>query len=249
MRPLLAEVVVELALQGPILTKSSEPRPWGIDAVCARDAWDRLYLPGPLVKGKLREAYDEVDGEPFQRSRDDDLKRAQHHDQRDRQVETEVTVSDGTDADSGQPPQERYPALFYDFIAGDHWPGPGERTIARTAIDFSSGAARKVALRVIDCPVAAGEVIRFRGQIRFYAGSEAEVHSIRDSLLRTLAWIPGFGGEQSTGFGRLKSIDLVQTRHIDCRAEENPPISGLWKTADEHQVSQVIIDWQPLDPL
>jgi len=45
-----------LTLQGPILTQSSTPGAHGLDAVAARNAQGSFYLPGSLIKGRIREA-------------------------------------------------------------------------------------------------------------------------------------------------------------------------------------------------
>ncbi|NOY54353.1 MAG: hypothetical protein GXP58_12190 [Deltaproteobacteria bacterium] len=51
-----AEMKITLQLIGPVLTHSTAAGPYGIDSPMAKDRQDRYYLPGTLVKGRLREA-------------------------------------------------------------------------------------------------------------------------------------------------------------------------------------------------
>src|ERR1022692_2029542 len=55
-------LTVKLVLEGPISTSATNPGALGVDAPFARKWDDKLYFPGTLVKGKLRQAWTELAG-------------------------------------------------------------------------------------------------------------------------------------------------------------------------------------------
>jgi hypothetical protein len=235
------EFIVELELGGPFLTGSSEAGPWGVDAVCARDALGRLYIAGSLARGKFREALDAIgthdrpDGTGTLNRRCDDMDTS---DKRDEQRRKPIS-------DSGEPiePPPRFPYLFFDFIAGEGFPGPGRQTITRVAMDDETGAARLGALRVIDCPALPGSRIVFRGAVRCVAkDSDSHIQLIIKTLARGLGWVTGFGAEQTTGMGRLQQARVVGYHDLyDWGAKLIQP-SWLRRGATRESDT---IDWSP----
>ena len=53
---------VHLKLVGPVLTQSTNAGEFGVDAVMARDSQGKPYLPYSLIRGKLRQALEELEG-------------------------------------------------------------------------------------------------------------------------------------------------------------------------------------------
>ena len=205
--PIGFQATLDLIVRGPVITKSSAIGPWGCDMVFSRDPAGRLLFSGDHVQGKLREIFDRIKAEAFRdeqeklRSRNDEL------------IATGATTEDWEESRSRQlsAAAKRYPAVFSDFIALAGAPGPGEHTITRVKIDDDSGAAAEGALRVIDCPVAPGEQILFRGDVRFFAACETTAWRQLDTVLSALRSIASLGADQSVGMGSLIGVGLVRT--------------------------------------
>ena len=240
-KPILVEMTVDLTLRGPVLTKSAVAGPWGIDIVCARDGRGRLFLPGPLVKGKVREAFDEsyTGADPFTDSQGC---------RRSRSADMLADTSSGS-APVREPP-ERYPAVFYDFIAAGPWPGPGTQTITRVRINEATGSADSGGLWVIDCPVLPGQEVTFRGAIRFGAPSRDDISPIVEAISDRMEWVHGYGADQATGSGKTVSArirrfwirDLRESARVDSYSPER------FATAAAAAPRLAIVDWELLDP-
>lgn len=215
---------VTLVLRGPILTQSSVSGPWGVDAVCARNADGQLYLPGSLVRGKVRESFEQLGLDPFQRSRSldmgDYLAQGEANDARADALRDRSRRQLELDR-----PRRVYDMTFSDFVAEGDWPEAGIHSLTRVTMDPSTRAAKKGGLRTLDCPVLPGQPIRFTGSVYYLSrGTETGVES---ALQRALGWITSFGSDQSVGYGRLISTELesadVALDFVD---------SGDFKTAD-----------------
>ena len=198
------ELVVELAVRGPILVHSSEIGPWGVDAVALRDSDGRLVIPGDAVQGKVREAYDEIGGDPF----GDEWSRRQSM-----AMLRQYELAEGRTAEAAEQYETykqqnlnakvlRYPMVFSDFTSVDTWPTAGVQTISQTAIDSDTGSAKGGSLRVFDCPVQAGQIARFTGTVHFFSEDETTAATTMDRLVQTLNWVLAFGSQRSVGFGR-----------------------------------------------
>ena len=198
------ELTIELDLRGPILVTSSEVGPWGVDAVAMRDPAGRLVVPGDSVQGLVREAFEDLGGDLFApdrpRSRDiaDSTKLpAAHGDVFQQAKAREAAYRKNLEAET-----KRYGLFFSDFVAAAHCPPPGAATLSQTRVDPATGAAEEGSLRVLDCPVAPGQVITFAGVVRFFAPNETAADEMTDKILQAFCWIPSFGGQKSVGFGR-----------------------------------------------
>ena len=55
-----ADINICLEIEGPLLTKSTAPGEYGLDAVVARDIDGVPYIPGTLLTGKVREALEQL---------------------------------------------------------------------------------------------------------------------------------------------------------------------------------------------
>ena len=153
------------------------------------DARGRLYLAGSLVKGKVREGFDAGAADPFTDSGGRSRSRA-------------ADMSPGPIRWGRRhkgPPPERYPAVFYDFIADGPWPRPGARTITHAASAAATGSAEPGGLWIIDCPVSAPDEIAFRGEVRFAAATFKEANDRHKDILGRMDRVHGYGAHQSTG--------------------------------------------------
>jgi len=194
---LQVSLTVVLKLRGPILTQSSSVAGYGVDAPFARSPDGRCYLPGSLVKGRLREAWNEL------------------HEAAPCLFGPRFTEWLGEESGSrrvGTKPYEpvRGRLHFSDFI--DTSGSTARRTQFRIRIDEERGSVAKGAYLVIEAPYAAGQEASFRGEIRYVAKSGAESDQIRKSVEAGLRWIPSLGAERTIGFGRLLEVSLEEKR-------------------------------------
>jgi len=175
---------VTLTLVGPILTGSSTPGSLGIDNPIARNSRDEVILPFSLVKGRVRQSWDELS-----------------------QKDIEIWFGGSGDAGGGIPLRGRF--RFSDFVAF-----AGDRTGVRhrIRIDRATGAADDGALQFIESPFASGETVEFRGEVRWFQdGAEDDSARLLENAFR---WTTGFGAERTAGFGRMADVQLgtpVQT--------------------------------------
>ncbi len=183
MKKTLREYDLALTLRGPVLTKSSNPATFGLDAVVARDfLTDAPMLPGTLVEGRVREALDQLG---FAGRLDDLFGRE-------------------TDANSSNEPAGGR------LLIGDLVAAPGSRAgkpITRVALDHALGSARGEMLRVLESPYAPGETVEFKGKAHVFA-DDAEAAEIRKLLHMGLCWPVQFGACRTTGFGRTESASV-----------------------------------------
>ncbi len=181
-----ASLVVQLHVRGPVLTRDSEPGLPGVDAPAARDdTGERFILPATHVKGRLLDAW---------RDFGDALSTGEHS------IEPAVWLPD----------RERDPAEtgrgrveFDDFVLE----GAAAHGIRhRIAIDEATGAVRKGALFVAECPVPSGSIGVFTGRVTFEARDEDEARRVARWVELGLRWTTSLGSQRSVGFGRVADV-------------------------------------------
>lgn len=178
----LYHLQITLSLKGPVLTKSTNPASFGLDAVVARDLrTGRPMLPGTLIEGRVREALHQV-GEA---SRLDELfgKRT-------------------FDNSSNEPARGRL--MVDDLLTTTE--GSLNRTISRTALDSVLGSAKGEALRVMEAPFRPGQPVDFKGIARVFCANLQEAEEIARLFRLGLAWQVQFGAQRTTGFGRSETV-------------------------------------------
>ena len=169
-----------LTLRGPLLTKSTAPGAYGLDALMARDGQDRPYLPGTLIKGRLRQAWEEL-GLATERMGPDRIV--------------------GREESSLSNTPQRGTIHFCDLTCP---PAKGGVTY-RVAIDAVTGAAKDQALLMAETPFASGELVDFTGEVDATA-SDAE--ALERDLLFGLHWMTHVGSNRGCGFGRITHVTL-----------------------------------------
>jgi hypothetical protein len=97
---------------------------------------------------------------------------------------------------------------------------PGTRV--RIKIKEETGAAEDGALLFIEAPFLSGEEITYTGRIRFLAQDEAQLALMRAETEKALRWIATIGAEQTVGYGRV-----VTGQIIPLTQEERPGVEGL----------------------
>jgi len=187
---------ITLALKGPVLTKSTNPASFGLDAVVARDFHtNRPMLPGTLIEGRVREALYQI-GET---SRLDEL-----------------FGQETFDDSSNEPVRGR---LMVDDLLSTTDGSPNQST-SRTALDSVMGSAKGEALRVIETPFRPGEPVEFTGLARVFCTDDREAEEIARLLRLGLAWQVQFGAQRTTGFGRSETVAVKPVRAPDRQLPE-----------------------------
>ncbi len=215
-----------VTVRGPFLTQTAAIGMWGVDQVAARDHDGDLYLPGTLLQGNLREAFEELYGrDPLGFAR------------------------------SGPVPDEVYPIHVGDFTIEPRsaeprtWPAVGERVITRTAIDRDSGRAEDRSLRVIDCPIAPGETACFMGQTRFFAPDRQSLDDTTQMISTGLRWVERLGAEKGVGFGVVLAVEEVDQEIVDWSADTPDPARSPAAQQGDATTEVLAVEISVSDPL
>ena len=212
---------VTLTLLGPILTKSTTAGLAGIGAAMAQSD-GRYYLPYSLVRGRLRQALEDLDIDSV----------------------TEL-LGPGPQAtvphDSVEP--KRGLLRFSDFRHAS--PSVTERLSYRVSIDPERGAAARRELLVIDSPFGPGEEVAFSGSISFFADEDSARKTERDVLLG-LRFMTSLGSGRTVGFGRLKNVTVKREQSLMLQSTggssiELPPTDCLTLTLSDFSESFCVV--------
>ena len=188
---------VVLKIQGPFLSKSSSVGGYGVDAVALRDALGRTVLPATQVRGRLRDALNELavaDGSLPDRiaqwfgpevNREDDM--------------------------PGSGPRPRG-LVVSDFLGPVPAATGRPPSLTRIQIDRQTGAVKRGAMLMIEPAASPGDALELSGTVEFCEATRQELLDAVDRVYRGLLWIPAFGTFRSVGFGRLTGVRIAGAR-------------------------------------
>jgi len=195
---------VTLGLKGPVLTKSSGPGGYGLDSPFARDSQDRFYIPGTLVKGRMRHAFAELrEAVEYEPNADMLMPKAENW------FGPPNERGDGNRKNpDGSFERHNTRIFFSDFVLDGACESQWRRRIAN---DDNRHAADEQMMQVLESPIAAGKTADFIGTITFDADTETR-DFVRYRIVKALRWAGCFGANTSVGFGRLSDlrVDLVE---------------------------------------
>lgn len=205
-------LTVRLALIGPVLTHATAIGAVGIDSPMARDSAERYYLPFSLVRGRLRQSWEELQEATagvFAPSVDDLL---------------------GLRSDQANPPGTGYEPQrarlhFTDFLYDGDSSASG--VLYRIRIDPARGTVAQGAMQVIESPFAPGQSVTFTGKISYLASNDAEANAIQSRIMTGLRWTTNLGGERTTGFGRLAAVAILAQ---ECKPVQVASVAGSTTT-------------------
>ena len=186
---------IRLKMRGPLLTTSSAPLGFGIDAPFARNAAGDHYLAGSLVKGRIKEAWQEL-------------------------VDSEAGGSwDWARWMGKEPPQpgaedwesERGLLQFSDFIFQPDGSGSLDEDLItyRIALDRETHSVRSGQNLMIQSPFVAGSEYWFEGRA-WAIVSPAEALLLDRGLHQGLCFTPALGAETSVGFGVIADVEVAR---------------------------------------
>src|ERR1035438_5229004 len=185
---------VTLTIRGPILTTSSAPMEFGIDAPFARNAAGEYYLAGTLVKGRLKEAWREL-------------------------YEMGLGTWDWKTWIGPEPPGEQDWASsrgllqFTDFLyAGKDVDVIGGKTkiIYRIERDDETATVKRGQNQMMQTPFLAGGEYPFKGRIWAIASDETAT-ALDDGLPQGLCSVAGIGADTSVGFGVISNVVITRS--------------------------------------
>jgi hypothetical protein len=185
---------ITLGIAGPFLCSGTAPAFWGMKATFDRDFLGRPYIDRSHIKGKLREAMEELGVTS---------------------VETwfgkEGIVENGSLIFSDLRLAD---ASLIDALTGK--PSPTAQT--RIKKDKERRVVEPNALMVMENafpgsvePNGQEKNYIWSGDISFVANNEEEAKTISNEISLGLKWIAAFGAEKSIGFGRLKTVAVELT--------------------------------------
>ena len=223
------DIPITIHVEGPFITQSTVPGPYGVDAVMARDSGGRFYIAGTQVAGKLREAWEKLDNVLNGRSPELVPDR--------RKIKELLGEGSGhVDEDKDFDPSPKLLHLS-DFVC--QHPGAGEKARYRIEIDDLAGAVKKGAILVIESPFDPGETVPFAGNVTFLAIDKGQARLIREYIRSGMAWIDQMGAFASVGFGRVKDIEIGRAQCQSC------PLEGIRSQVKETGFGLAIIPEGP----
>lgn len=196
------DLKIDLILQGPVLSHSTAVGASGISSPFARNSKDEYYLPGTLIKGRLRQAWNELHsavGASYQPSLTNLLGESSDHPQARPTAVDPLRGSLYFDDFTNQADKKD------DVLILEK---KGDDTRYRIGIDGERGAVKKGFYQVLDAPYKVGESVKFSGAIRFSASDATSANNIKREIEIGLRWITSLGAERSVGFGRLLDVKV-----------------------------------------
>ena len=187
-----ASFQVKLTLQGPILTHSTSPGRYGVDAVMAKSG-EHYCLPGTLVKGLIGEAWQELG-----------CVEASFAGLRQQWFGEKSSIQDLP---------QRGTVYFEDFL-DLNTKADETRTQYRIEIDEERGSVKHGHYLVLEAPYRSGERVAFEGKLWILASNRKEIEEARTRVGTALRWIGSAGAERSVGFGRVLDAECGP---LDCK--------------------------------
>jgi hypothetical protein len=182
-------LTVQLGLIGPVLSRATAIGDVGIDAPMARDRDGKYFLAFSLVRGRLRQAWEEI------------------MDATDHQITFPIDDLLGPQGDSAtdyEPQRGCLHCTDFQHVEGNNTSGE----LHRIRMDEDRGAADHGAMLVIESPFAPGQLVHFTGIMRYLARDKVEADLIQSQIAYGLRWMTNLGGERTVGFGRLVQVSL-----------------------------------------
>lgn len=187
------DIQITLTLKAPLITQATAPGAYGLDVVFARNAEGRPIIAGTHVAGKLREAWERLRSALGDTVADAVPKKEQ------------INEMLGDPASDTYEPQTKQLFLSDFVLTSAHQPN-GVRH--RIRIDPYRGAVDKGALLALENLTASGDLISFRGTLRFEEVERAAIDRIRHQLVCGLQWVPHIGAHRTIGFGRVHTVEV-----------------------------------------
>jgi hypothetical protein len=184
MTPYLIDLTLEC--RAPILSAANGAIALGLDTAMQRDDQHRPALPGNLIKGNLRQAWQAF----------------KHH---AKLAPPSDWLGHGSAENSFEPQRARL--TFSPWWSDQDWQSAADaRPLYRIQIDEGTGAAKEGALQVIESPYPVGRTVRFSGQVHAWLDADEEPAQLCRWLEKGLWFMARIGANKGQGFGRIESV-------------------------------------------
>ena len=211
---------IRLVLLGPVLVQSNSHTVLGVDAVMARNSHGKPYIPYTNVRGKLRQALEEIASIAALPEFGE--------------VRRLVPLMFGPRSADSDFQQERGILNLTDFVCPEARPCVEVRT--RIQLDPDTGTAKKRMLQVLDSPWDIDEEAVFDGQISCICSSRSQADSIMRRVIAGLKWVKQLGAERTVGFGRLERVEVCKV-DLTYLTDVSDPISNVKPLPSGHEIS------------
>lgn len=197
---------ISLKIQSPFLCSATGPGSWGIDLSFNRNHEGKLSIPKSHIKGKLREAWNEL----------------QQTETLSIDINHWLGKSSGDDAGNYAP--HRGLMIFSDFICLDK---QDFSQTHRIRIEKTSGTAGEGALITVEVPHLSGKTTKWSGEIAFPAVDQTEGERVKEHILTGLKWITALGAEKGVGYGRLMEVECESFCQEESKAHMISPADAI----------------------
>lgn len=185
---------VALWVRAPLITSGGGNALRGVDRMFNRNSREEIVLQGSHIKGKLREALDDL-----------------------REAKAPIGLTDNdinewfgrwSGDDSYDPNRGRL--IFDDFSLEQAEKriseGAAESAAIRVAIDRQTGTGKEHQLFVTEKQFPRGAMTVWKGSIRFWETDRKAAEKISAQLTLGLKWMNTLGGIKGSGYGRLEKV-------------------------------------------
>jgi len=198
----LHELQVELTVRAPLISGGGGDSIRGLNKLFIRRSDGRIAVNGSHIKGKLREALEEL---VTKKACQDEFS-----------VIKWFGPEESTNISSNEQNQETAPDYrtksllhFSDFIIASPSMqadcSANQKRLTKVRIDSNTGTSKEQALQIVENLFDPGTQVTLLGTISFFANS-SEADATVKTLLTGLKWITALGGSKGSGFGRLERV-------------------------------------------
>ena len=187
------ELTVSLTIKGPIISSGGGDAMRGLNRVFSCNAEDQPVLRGSHVKGKLREAMQELSTALPGGHCDLDA----------------LFGKEQNNDDSASDNPQRASVQISDFTLSEEPGKPPNSRNTRVSIDRRSGTSREQHLQMLENRFQSGSSTIWSGTISFFSPDEEAAQALRKQFDIGLKWISALGGTKGTGYGRLEKVTTV----------------------------------------
>lgn len=199
---------VTLWVRGPLITSAGGNSLRGLDRMFNRSSTGKLVLQGSHIKGKLREALDDLPG-----------------------YGAKLDAWFGRRSGDGSYVPGRGELIFDDFYLEQADAPRQEGATVRVSIDPQTGTGKEHQLFAAEMPFPSGAFTVWKGSIRFWEATPSAASRISEELALGLKWINTIGGIKGIGYGRLEK---VSTKLVD--SKNLPPLNGVTSRVRKFQL-------------
>lgn len=196
----LYHIDITIKLKTPWLVQGSEPGRYGLDATLMRDHEGRLVLPGSLLVGRIRAAWNDL-----------------------KDIEG-INVPDAQEWFGDKGFEDNLHARIWTDDLVMHVQKTKSANLqqaTRITVNEETEAAQNAHLQLIEQTEAAGNTVIFKGRWKVYL-AENESKTLERHLRAGLLWHSQFGAQRSVGFGELLDVQM----NMECADPINCSVSN-----------------------